>query len=127
MMERHRERVAVADALYARAIGAQHRVVDVLGFPLHPVEQRRAEVEAEKLVYGGQGAVRFVCDPDVPVVLGRRGWLRVNLACPGILPRWLVEVSVNDDESVHLMTSAMLRRTFGKMLSCAPSASTRCI
>ena len=124
---RHRQRVAVTEAPRARVVRANHRVQDVARLPLHPVEQRRTEVEAEEFVARDQGTVRFLRDPHVPIVFGRSRWLGVNLIGPRILTRWLVEVPVNDDESVHATTSAMLRSTFGKTPSCASRASTRCI
>src|SRR5712691_8965779 len=50
MMKRHRERVALAEAPGARVVRANHRVMDVARFPLQPLEQRRAEVGAQRLV-----------------------------------------------------------------------------
>ena len=124
---RHRQRVAVTDASPARAVGESHVHKDGRRAPLpaHPVEQRRSEIEAQELIDRDERLVRFPRDADVPVVIGRRRWLDIDQACPGILTRRLVEVSVNDD--AHASASAMLRRTLGKTLSCAPSASTRCI
>ncbi len=116
---RHRQRVAM--------VGANHPRVGLGSFALHPVEQRRSEIEAQELIDRDERLVRLPRDADVPVVIGRRRWLDIDLTGPGVFAGRLVEVSVNDNASVHLMTSAMLRRTFGKTLSCAPSASTRCI
>ena len=143
VVKRHRQRVAVADALHAGAIGPQDCVVDLRGFALHPVEQRRAKVEAQVLVdrdpgflpalldiHGNERQVRLFRDPGIPVVLGRGRGLGVDLAGPRIFSWWLIKVPVDDDETLlrsHPTTSAMLRRMLGKRLSCASSASTRCI
>src|SRR6266568_2073 len=144
MVIRHGERVAVAESLYAHAVCANHHVVDFARFPLHPIEQRGAEVEAQVFVDrnlhllaaifyfdGDKGLVGLTGDAHIPVVIGRGRWLRIDFAGPRILSWRLVEMSVNHHQSLrwraHFTTSSMLRSTFGNRLSCAPSASTRCI
>ena len=80
-----------------------------------PLEQRRAEVEADPLVAvddagdpppaprnpgRAHGAVALLLDPFVPVVKRRGRELRLHFVQPRILPRGLVEVAVDDDRVV---------------------------
>ena len=114
---RLRESGAVAgEALAARDVGREDLRVGFGRLPLEPREERRAEVEADPRVvvldlHDPAGVVenprrRVGCvtlrrDPLVPVVVGRRGILKLDLLEPGVLARGLVEMSVNADVSVH--------------------------
>src|SRR5262249_44571436 len=80
------------------------------GGALEPYEQRRADVEADRLQGvndGGDAAVggvtprgdhrpvALLVDALVPVVKRRRGRLTLHFLQPGILARWLVEMRVH--------------------------------
>ena len=110
-------------------IGTNHRLVHARCLPLHPIEQGRPKIKAQRRIGRDEGLVRLLGDPDIPVVLGCRRWLGVDQTSPGVLTGGLIEVPVNHGETLlrgaHPTTSAILRRTSGNTLSCAPSASTR--
>ena len=99
-------------ALEIEPVGVEDRAVGLRRRALHPLEQRRSEVEADPLVQvhdprdpparsrqarRGHRAVALLLDPLVPVMRRRRGRLGLDLVEPGILARRLIEVPVDDD------------------------------
>ena len=100
------------EPLAAFPVAFEDGVVHRGGFLLHPGQQRRAEVEADAGVVvddlldpsvpgvgpgKGVGRVTFRGDPLVPVVVGICGVLQFDRLQPGVLPRRLVEMTVDTD------------------------------
>ena len=107
---RHRDRVAVPEPFHAGAVGGENALIGSRGVPLHPVQQRRPDVEADPLEGVDDPAdrpvavhqprrqdrpVALVVDPLVPVVPGRGVRLALDLIEPRPFARWLVEVPVD--------------------------------
>ena len=112
---RHRGSVA-GEARTTGCVCRENVGIRVWRFPLQPRQKRRTEVEADSrvivldfhdavgVVEDSRRRVRRVAlgsDPLVPVVIRGRGILKLELLEPGVLARWLVEVSVDADVSVH--------------------------
>ena len=123
VVEDLRARVAMTPGRDARAVGLDDLRVHVRPVALEPGEERRPDVErdllevvddvehAVLLVDAAGRRVRRVAlrgHPLVPVVLRRRRVLDLDRLEPGILPRRLVEVAVDDDRAVQ--NSSMPRR-----------------
>ncbi len=98
----------------APSLPVQHRPIDPRSHLAQPAQQRRANVEAHPrvvvhnpdnpvaLVHNPRSPVRRVAlrrDALVPVVIRRCRLLRLNRLQPRILPRRLIEMPVNADES----------------------------
>lgn len=102
--------VGLGDGPTGPAVGVEDPLVHVGAVGLEPRQQRGAQVEREVLeqvhlgaVGPGQRGDRVVAlggDPLVPVVEGRRPRLLGDHAGPGVLPRRLVEVTVEDEAAV---------------------------
>src|SRR5215208_1718610 len=123
-----RDGVAVAAvAQRTLAVGLNNPRVGLGLVAFEPVEERRAEVEAESRVVvddaldaavrvadarEGVRAVALGVDALVPVVEGRGARLALDQLRPGVLARRLVEVAVNDQRGRHL--NGLLRRLIGK-------------
>ena len=116
VVEDLRARVAMTPGRDARAVGLDDLRVHVRPVALEPGEERRPDVErdllevvddvehAVLLVDAAGRRVRRVAlrgHPLVPVVLRRRRVLDLDRLEPGILPRRLVEVAVDDDRAVQ--------------------------
>ena len=109
------QRVAVPPPpLLAEAVGLDDALQHLGGGLGHPVQERRAEVEADPGIVvqeiddpplaveqpgPGVGGVAFVGDPLVPVVERGGRVLDLDDAEPGVLARGLVEVAVDADVS----------------------------
>ena len=65
-----------------------------LGVVAHDVHEAPLAVQDAR---GGVGGVALGGDPLVPVVVGVSGILDFHRFQPGILPRWLVEMTVDTD------------------------------
>jgi hypothetical protein len=111
----HRRAVA-AEPRTARAIGGDHRLVDVGRIVLEPRQQGRPDVEAHPLVViddrddlvvvvddagRGVGPVALGGDPVVPVAVRVRGRLGLHRLQPRVLARRLVEVAMDADPPVR--------------------------
>jgi hypothetical protein len=111
-----RNRVAVAEAGDAVAIGSHHRVEGLGHMAREPRRQRRPDVEAEAGVVvveahdaalpvedasPGVGRVALLGDAAVPVVVRRRRRLTLEVFKPGVLARGLVEVPVDADHQLR--------------------------
>ena len=94
------------------AVGGEDRAIDVRCFLLQPAKQGWTEIEADPRIVvddaddaatrvedAGPGIrpVAFGGDPLVPVVVRIRRVLELHDLEPRVLPRWLVEVSVDTD------------------------------
>ena len=99
LMRRRRQRVATS-----------HRAVRSLAMRLQPSGERRADIEAERLVVIADvndrplhrvrtrvGGVTFAENPLVPVLKRRRTVLRTYQTSPRALARGLIKVPVNYD------------------------------
>ena len=101
----------------ALLVGVEDGPVDLRAGPLHPGEERRPDVEADRGVVvddvddavpgveDAGGRVRRVAlgrDALVPVVVGGGRVLDLDLLEPGVLPRRLVEMPVDADEAAHI-------------------------
>ena len=107
------QRIAVAAApLPAQPVGLDDPLVDLGRGVGHPLEERRAEIEADPGIVVQEvddpplaveqprarvGGVALAGDPLVPVVEGGGGVLDLDDVEPGILARRLVEVAVDAD------------------------------
>jgi hypothetical protein len=111
----------------ALAVGLDNSRVGLRLVAFEPVEERRAEVEAEARVVvddpldaavgvadarEGVRAVALGVDALVPIVEGRGARLALDQLRPGVLARRLVEVAVNDQRGRHLQ--GLLRWLIGK-------------
>ena len=110
-----RERVAVAaEAFAAFDVGANHQFVGFRRAPLHPAQQRRSKVVADRVVVigdaadavlgihdarGGVGGVAFRVYALVPVVIRISGILQLNGFQPWVFAGRLIEVPVYADVS----------------------------
>ena len=124
------DRVAVAAVvLRAAAIGlddAPQREGIVFG---EPAQQRRPHVEGEVFVVvhhrhdvvrvvgdaaEGIGPVALVVDPRVPVVEWSRALLARNAPGPGVLPRRLIEMAVENESTFSLIAGSRRRGLVGQ-------------
>ncbi len=53
----------------------------------------------------GVGGVALCCDLFVPIVVGIGRILELNRLKPGILTRWLVEMTVDANRTLHIHSS----------------------
>ena len=110
-------RPVAAEAGARRLVGLEDGPVGPGVRALQPGEERRPGVERDRGVVvddrddavpgvedarGRVGRVALGRDALVPVVVGRRRILDLDLLEPGVLPRRLVEVAVDADEAVHI-------------------------
>src|SRR5262249_34478898 len=116
---RHRRTVA-GKALLALPVRLEHGAIDRLRVGLEPSEKSRPEVEAhprvvarkfsddlgsERLARCRVGCVTLGCDTRVPARERRGGGLRLDGPRPRILPRRLIEVAVDAEESAQTSPS----------------------
>ena len=111
MAVRLRDRVAMPTVAGGiQRVATSHRAIRGLAMRLQPSGERRADIEAERLVIIADvndralhrvgmsiGGVAFAEDSLVPVLKRRRAMLRANQAGPRALARGLVEMPVNND------------------------------
>src|SRR5262249_22334941 len=133
---RHRRTVA-GKALLALPVRLEHGAIDRLRVGLEPSEKSRPEVEAhpravarkvsddlgsERLARCRVGCVTLGCDTRVPARERRGGGLRLDGPRPRILPRRLIEVAVDAEESAQTSSSSESSRDKASRLSesCTP-------
>src|SRR5208282_3853509 len=111
MTVRLRNRVAVsAMRVRIQRVAANHRAICGLAMRLQPSGQRRADVEAERLVIVADvndrplhrmrmsiGRVAFAQNPLVPVLKRRGAMLGTDQTSPRTLARRLIKMPVNNN------------------------------
>ncbi len=109
-------RAVTAVVLPALSVAIKDRTVDLRMLLLKPGEKRRCgretdlRIDVDDIVdqavriedtRSGVRGVALRGHPLVPVVKRGSGTLDLDAAEPGVLPRWLVEVAVNADGTIH--------------------------
>lgn len=104
-------RIAMAESIQTLLVRIENLAVGLGMVLFHPNEQRRSEIVRDVLVVvhdiahvsvsieipaEGIGSIAVVVYPLVPILIGFRGWLLGYDFDQGILPRRLVEVSVEN-------------------------------